>query len=186
MVNYYTYLGMFLQNTNKEINLKEFEKQYGVPHQTIKPRLEKFVKARVLNKEKRDRFLFYSINKDNPLTREYLTICEKERLIEFLDKKPIMKRLYEELAKYFKDSSILLFGSSTNNEKYNDIDLLAITKNDAIKKTVKQFEQTYSKKIHLITTNEKNMTKRFKNELQKKHIILNNHDYFWKVLYNEY
>ncbi len=180
MVNYYTYLVLFLDEINKSISLSEFSKHFKRPHQTMKAHLQKLAEENVLIADKRERFLFYRLNKENPLTYEYIAICEKERLFEFL-KKEIFKRVYLALKHY--DAKMLIFGSAVNDARYKDIDLLVLSKDSSIRDAVKKLELTYSVKIHLLMTEEKNLTETFKKELQKKHIILNGHEYFVKMLY---
>jgi predicted nucleotidyltransferase len=183
MVDYYTYVVPFLEDMNKSMSLSEFEKYFNKPHQTLKIHLKKLVDSKILIIDKRERFLFYRINLDNPLTYEYIIICEKERMLKILTKE-IFHRLYLSLTPYFIDSSISIFGSSANNTQFNDIDILVLSKNKAIRDALKKFELIYSIKIHLIQTTENNLTKTFKKELQKKHLFINNHEYFVNLLYN--
>jgi len=183
MVRFYTYLEVYLGDLNKSISLSEFESYFKKPHQTIKSHLNQFLKAKILKEDKKERFLFYKLNLENPLTKEYLILCEKERLLDFLEKSAFFLRLYSELSKFFHDSKVILFGSSTEKKDYNDIDLLIISQNNGIKQALNKFEQTYSKKIHLIQTLEKDLTKALIQEIRQKHIILNNHEYFMGVLY---
>lgn len=184
MVNFYTYLSLYLDDLNKWISLNEFEKYFKKPHQTIKVHLKKFVDLKVLVVEKKDRFIFYKLNLEHPLTKEHLILCEKERMIDFIQTNILFSRLYNTLSNYFSDSKCLIFGSSILGKNFNDIDLLVLSKNKNIKKEISNFEKTYSQKIHLILTDEKNLTKTFKKEIIKKHIIFNSHDYFFEVLYN--
>ena len=183
MVRFYTYLKVYLNDLNKQVSLSEFENYFKKPHQTIKNHLNQFIKAKILTEEKKERFLFYKLNLENPLTKEHLILCEKERLIDFLEKNTLFSRLYQELSQFFKDSKILLFGSSTEKKDYNDIDLLIISENKNIKETIKKFEQIYSKKIHVVQTKENGLTKTLIQEIKQKHIIFNNHEYFMEVLY---
>ncbi len=184
MVNYYTYLEIYLKNLDMHLNLNEFEKYFKKPHQTIKRHLNHLVKQNILIEEKKDRFLFYTINKNNPLTFEYISICEKQKLFSLLEK-PIFKRLYTTLSKHFKNNKVLLFGSSVSKENFNDIDILIISTDKKIIKTLKSFEQTYSIKLHILQTDEKNLTETFKKELIKNHTILNEYDYFINILYKQ-
>lgn len=182
MVNIYTYLEIFSDDANKQVSLSELEKYFKRPHQTIKSHLDQLLKSKVLLEDKRERFLFYKLNLDNPLTYEYLAICEKQRLFRFL-KKELFHRLYLELRPYFHNTQILLFGSSTNTNDYSDIDILLITKDHDIRECIKKFELRYSIKIHPTITQESILTKTFIKELRKKHIIFNAHDYFVNLLY---
>lgn len=183
MVNIYTYLEIFLDNLNKSVSLNEFEDYFHKPHQTIKTHLTTFTKPKILTEIKKKRFLYYTLNLENPLSKEYLVLCEKERLLNFLEKNTLFSRLYIELSQYFKDSKILIFGSSTEKKTFSDIDILAISTNKNIKPTIKKFQETYSVQIHLIQTTEKDLTKTFIKEIIPKHIIFNQHEYFLEVLY---
>ena len=183
MVRFYTYLEIYLGNLSRSASLSEFESHFKTPHQTVKKHLGTFTKAKVLIEEKKERFLFYKLNLDNPLTREYLLICEKERLLSFLEKNTLFARLYQELSQCFADSKILLFGSSTEKKEYADIDLLIISKNKSISPIIKKFKETYSVKIHIVQTEEKYLTKALIQEIKQKHIIFNNHEYFMEALY---
>lgn len=183
MVRFYTYLEVYLGDLSKSVSLSEFESHFKIPHQTIKKHLEQYTKAKILIEEKKERFLFYKLNLDNSLTKEYLLLCEKERLLSFLEKNTLFARLYQELSQCFKDSKMLLFGSSIEKKEYADIDLLIISKNKNIKPIIKKFEETYSVKIHAVQTEEKDLTKTLIQEIKQKHIILNNHEYFMEVLY---
>jgi predicted nucleotidyltransferase len=183
MVNLYTYLEMFLDDLSKQINLSEFENYFKKPHQTIKKHLTKLVNSNILIETKKNKFLFYKLNLEYKLTKEYLIICEKERLINFLKKEILFSRLYGLLSDFFITSNCLVFGSSVKNKDYNDIDLLILSKDNNIKKVIKKFQEIYSIKIHLILTNEKELNKTFLKELKNNHIIFNNHDYFFDLLY---
>ncbi|PIN72042.1 hypothetical protein COV22_04230, partial [Candidatus Woesearchaeota archaeon CG10_big_fil_rev_8_21_14_0_10_47_5] len=133
---------------------------------------------------KKGRFLFYSLNKENPLLFEYLSICEKERLFKFL-KKPIFNRLYNLMAAHFKNNKTLIFGSAATGKDFSDIDILILSKDKKILKTLKDFEKTYSVKLHILQTEQKDITQSFINEIKRKHIILNNHDYFLRLFYED-
>lgn len=183
MVRFYTYLEVYLGDLNRSVSLSEFESHFKIPHQTIRKHLEPFTKAKILIEEKRERFLFYKLNLDNPLTKEYLLLCEKERLLSFLEKNTLFTRLYQELSQCFADSKILLFGSSAEKKEYADIDLIIISKNKDIKPIIKKFQETYSVKIHAVQTEEKYLTKTLIQEIKQKHIIFNNHEYFMEALY---
>ena len=174
---------MYLDNLHKKVNLNEFEKHFKTPHQTVKKHLKEFVDSKILNVEKKARFIFYELNLTNPLLIEYLAMCEKERLIAFLNK-PLFKRLYEHISRLLVDNKIAVFGSAVSNEIFSDIDLLVISKDTEVKKTVKKFNDTYSgKPIHMVQTDAKHLTDSFITEIKKKHIFLNEHDYFIKELY---
>lgn len=183
MVRFYTYLQIFLSDLNRQATLSEFETSFNKPHQTVKSHLNVFVDAGILNEEKQKRLRIYRLNLTNPLTSEYLALCEKERLLNFLEKNILASRIYHEVSQFFSSSNFLLFGSIIDEKNYNDIDILAISKDKHIESALKKFEQTHSKKIHLLQTEKKHLTSAIIEEIKQKHIIFNNHDYFMDVLY---
>ena len=183
MVSFYTYLELYLGDLRKLVSLSEFEKHFKTPHQTIKSHLKDLVKDKILLEEKRARFRFYKLNLNNPLTADYLSLCEKEKTFSFLRQNTLFSRLHNVIAPYLKESSILLFGSAAISKEYKDIDLLIISKGKNITEELKKFEKTYSVKLHIIQTSELNLTETLITEIRKKHIILNNHDYFIRVIY---
>lgn len=187
MVNKYTYIGLYLDNIRKTINLNEFELHYKKPHQTIKRHLNILVKEKILLAEKKNKFLFYSLNLKNPLVYEYIAIAEKQKLFEFLEN-PLFNRLYMLLERYFDESKILVFGSSVKQDFYSDIDLLIINEkldNQQILKELKDFGMTYSVIIHPIISKDVDLGDTFIEEIIKNHIIFNNHDFFLRLFYGK-
>jgi predicted nucleotidyltransferase len=176
MVQKYTYLTAYLDDPLKIISLSEFETLFKLPHQRVKRHLEPLVDDKVLIIDKRERFLFYKLNLKNPLLLDYISIAEKERLFEFLEK-PLFRRLHHALAGV---DDALLFGSAATG-RYSDIDILSTAD---ISRQISLFEKTYSVKLHFVRA--KSLSNAFIEELRKKHIIFINHDYFTKILYNDF
>ena len=183
MVSFYTYLELYLDDLRKLVSLSEFEKHFKTPHQTVKSHLKDLVKDKILLVEKRIKFRFYKLNLDNPLTADYISLCEKEKTFSFLRQNALFSRLHSVIAPYLKESSILLFGSAAISKVYKDIDLLIISKGRSVIEELKKFEKTYSVKLHIIQASESDLTETLITEIRKKHIILNNHDYFIRVIY---
>jgi predicted nucleotidyltransferase len=188
MVNYYTYLSMFTANPTAQFSLQEFEDEFKKPHQTIKKYFDELVKKKILIEDKRKRFLFYSLNLKNPLTYDFLSICEKLRLQSRLEEDKLLDALYYELSNHLREDTFIIFGSAVNSSKYNDIDLLVSANKESIKEiveTLKSFEKNYGKKIHFHDSSIRNLSETFRQELIKKHIILNNHDSVIAELYRK-
>ncbi len=183
MVRFSTYLEAYTDDLHRQVSLVDFERRFSRPHQTVKAHLLNLVNAGVLILTKRGRFSTYSLNLRNPLLREYLSLCEKERLLSFLNRRPEFRRLYETLAPYLRASRLLVFGSAVGAEDYRDIDLLIISKDRAIRTAIDNFSKTYQIEIHVVQTDEAHLTPSFIAELRKSHVILNQHDYFIEVMY---
>jgi hypothetical protein len=182
MVSFYTYLEIYLDDLNKAVSLGEFETRLKKPHQTIKQHLSKLVLEKVLIESKKGRFVFYSLNKSNPFLVEYLSVCEKERLFDFL-KDTLFFRLYQQVSPFLNANKVLIFGSATESKKYQDIDILIISKDKKIISALKDFEKTYSVKLHIVQTEEKNLTESLIKEVKKKHIIFSGHTYFLRLIH---
>jgi hypothetical protein len=182
MVRFYTYLEIYLDDLNKSVSLGEFEKRLKKPHQTIKQHLTSLAKEKVLIESKKGRFLFYSLNKANPSLVEYLSVCEKEKLFEFL-KDTLFLRLYKQISPYLSANPVLIFGSATEKKNYQDIDILIVSKDKKIIPALEDFEKTYSVKLHIVQTAEKNLTESFVSEIKNKHIIFSSHTYFLRLMH---
>ena len=183
MVDYYTYLELYIDDIRKSVSLSEFEKHFQIPHQTVKVHLSSLVKKRILLEEKKPRLRVYSLNREHPLLKEYLSIMEKERLIAFLEKNALFSRLHMSLTPYFSSNKILLFGSAVEKKDFSDIDILILSKDKTVHVALKNISATYTVKFHIIQTDESHLTNVFLQEVRKKHIFLNNHDYFIELLY---
>lgn len=186
MVQNYTYLEIFLDDLNKEVNLTEFEKYFTKPHQTIKRKLNELEMENIISAKKGERLLKYKLNLENPLTKEYLIISEKMRLIQFLENQ-LFKTLFEKLNPFFEKNTFIIFGSAVNSSGFSDIDLLILSNKEdkELKSSIKDFENTFSVKIHAIQNDKDNITKTLKVEIMKKHIILNKHDSVFRWIYGE-
>jgi len=95
--------------------------------------------------------------------------------METLEESTLLRVLYEKLAPFFTNNTLLIFGSSViKPQKGSDIDLLAIGRSN-INKVINEFEEIYSKKIHkvqIISLNK--LTMALIKEIYKKHLIFNN------------
>lgn len=166
-------LKLFLDDYNKSFYLRELAKLLSKPHQTIKPKLDELYNDNILLKKRRGKILEFSLNTKNKILIEHLSIAEKEVLIDKLNSDALIKVLYEKIERYFNESSFIIFGSATIKNDYEDIDLICIGKSK-IEKDIKDFEDTYSKKIHFIKIDSiEKIKKALREEIYKKHIILN-------------
>ena len=183
MVNNHTYLQLFLDDLRKQVSLSEFEKHFKVPHQTIKAHLSQLVKSRILNETKKARFRLYSLNLSNPLLIHHLSICEKERFFEFI-KKPTFFSLYDHIYMH-SQTPMLIFGSSVISDKFRDIDILIIGKNEGLRKALDNYEKIYGDKIHITQAEKNQLSYLIISEIRKKHILISEHDFFLRVLYKD-
>jgi predicted nucleotidyltransferase len=170
----------YLNDYGKHLLLSDFEKELKKPHQTIKKYIQLLIKERILEEESKDKHTTYKLNLENALTFEHLSIAEKVKLTEFMNKSALLRRMYEILSEFFSGNSFLIFGSFARNLKGRDIDLLIIGKtNNTLEKKLKEFRDTYGIEIHKIEIENLNdLDKTTKIEIMNKHIILSNSDIF--------
>lgn len=168
----------YLNNYNKKYYLRELSSLLKRPHQTIKPYVNKLVKEEILIEDRRKNIVEYGLNFKNKRIYDYLTIAEKEKLIERLKEDRILNILFEKLSGFFEKNTFVIFGSAVDQTKEaNDIDLLVIGRQN-ISKEIKNFEQIYNKKIHKVQIrNIEKLTSSLIKEIYKKHLILNNTEY---------
>lgn len=169
----------YLKDYERHLLLSDFEKELRIAHQTIKRYIKRLLNENILKQEKKKRHTIYSLNLENPITYDYLSISEKLKTLNKLKKSTLLKRLYEFVSPFFLKNSFLIFGSFAKNLEGEDIDLLIIGKNKQIRNKLKEFSETYDIKIHKIPLNDlKEINKTLAKEILKNHIILNNSDLF--------
>lgn len=132
----------------------------------------------------------------NPVVKAHLTVSSDEEKKEFLQKQPIIKKIAAELSindKLSINDIVVLFGSYAKGKETekSDIDLLIINKDGKKSLSFSKYEVLFKKKINPIFVT----VKEFKQMLQDKeenvgkqvlktHIILNNPESFWRLVFN--
>ncbi|MBS3132673.1 hypothetical protein J4470_00900 [Candidatus Woesearchaeota archaeon] len=166
---------LYLNAYGKRYYLRELADLLKKPHQTVKPYVSDLVKESVLTKNERKNIVEYGLNLKGKQAYDYLTIAEKENLIERLKEDTLLKVLFEKLSVFFRKNTFVVFGSAVEKiKKGSDIDLLAIGKQN-VSKAVEDFENVYNKKVHKIQiTRMEALTLALITEIYKKHLILNN------------
>ncbi|MCD4759732.1 nucleotidyltransferase domain-containing protein [archaeon] len=177
----------FTNDYNKKYYLRELATILKKPHQTIKPYLEELTKEKILIKIKRKNIVDYSLNFQNKKTPAYLAIAEKEKLIERLQEDTLLNTFFEKISPFFKNNTLLIFGSSVDKiKKESDIDLLVIGPSN-MNKIIHEFEEIYNKKIHKVQINNLNkLNETLIREIYKKHLILNNTEQIVRFFGEEY
>jgi DNA-binding transcriptional ArsR family regulator len=150
-------------------HLAEISKRVKKPHTTVRKQLAIFERIGLISKEKKGRQTFYRV-KQIPLLIDYLTIIEKERIIRRCQEDLLLKEIVNNL--HVLNNSILMFGSAVNSvKKARDIDLVIIGKFRSDR--IKDIEKKLRLKLHVINVeNLSNITNTLKNEIVKKHLII--------------
>ncbi|MBU0899069.1 MAG: hypothetical protein KKB03_04525 [Nanoarchaeota archaeon] len=171
-------IGLFVNDYNRKYYLREMADILKKPHQTIKPYLEELTEEGILVKNERKGITEYGLNMKDKKIYDYLTLAEKDATMEKLKEDTLLRMLFEKLSDFFIKNTFIVFGSVVSDaKKANDIDLLVIGKQN-ISKTVKEFEEVYNKKIHLVqVANVEKLNLTLIKEIYSKHIILNNTEF---------
>jgi len=154
---------------SEPIHLAEISKKLKMPHTTVRKRLSAFEKIGIISKEKKGRQTFYRL-KHIPLLIDYLTIIEKEKLIKRCKEELLLKEIVERLHKF--NNSILIFGSAVHSlKKAKDIDILIVGK--LKRNELDILSKKLNLKFHVINVKSlKEIGKTLKNEIIKKHLII--------------
>jgi hypothetical protein len=155
--------------TNESLHLLDISRQLNKNHTVVRLNLNHFVKEGFLKISYKGRLTLYQINQDFPLKIDYLSIVEKEFLINTSNKNLILKELIFDLHN-LSSKPLIIFGSSVNNfSKAKDIDIISLEPID-----FRKIEEKYNKSVHQINVKQLFDVKiALKNEIFKQHIIVN-------------
>ena len=179
------YLGKYLK---KSFTIHELSKLVKVPYASCYRAvndLEDILDILAIGKSKT-----VSLKTNNPVIKSHLTVSSDEEKKEFLQKQPIIKKITCELNT--KDI-VVLFGSYAKGKESekSDIDLLIINKDGKKSISLSKYELLFNKKINPIFVTAKEFKKmllekeeNLGKQVLKGHIILNNPEWFWKLVLN--
>ena len=153
-------------------HLAEISRELKIPHPTARIHLNNFEKEGVVLKQIKGKLTLYKLNYDNPLIIDYISLVEKNKLINRCSKEVLLKEIASFLHKF--NNSIIIFGSASINLKTaNDIDLIII--GDFDKFRFKDFEKKHDIKFHLINLEKlEEINENLKREIKNKHLIIQN------------
>lgn len=159
------------KNFNKNYNANNLSKKIGITSMGTLKILNKLHHRNILNLDRIGNAKIYSINFDNPYTKQYIRFLLIKEAEESLSR---VKRWVLELRKLKKYSDIgLLFGSVIDSNKYNDVDMLAVLEQNQLKEFNNQFDKLSNltnKDIHLVKQSIKDIKTNF---IKKDKVLLN-------------
>ncbi len=161
------YLQPFLF-TRDPLHLLDISRKLNENHATARKYLNEFAKEGLLRITQKGRLTLYELNPDFPLIIDYLSIAEKEHLIQKSKQNKILKELISDLqAKASKP--VIIFGSSAKDfSNAEDIDLIC---SEALK--IDGLKNKYEKEFHVIRVKSlSEIQEALKKETKKKHIIV--------------
>ncbi len=182
---------LYLDDYGKKIHGREISRRLKANQRTTLQHINRLVKINVLNTNIVGKAKQYTINKENPIAKEYLKQAEIFKKMKLLARKFIIHKLLKEIKP--ENTPMILFGSyaKETERKDSDIDLLLIKDKHEkkIMKKIKEFEKRQNKKIQVQRMTEKYFTDGMEKdhliiEIIKNHTILSNTDFLvdkmWK------
>lgn len=191
-------IGLYNNDYLNQFHIRQMAKLVGKSHVGLLPHLKELEKGKILIPKEVGKSKVYSLNLNNNQAREFLSLSEKKKSLELLNKEFFIKKIYEEFISFDLGGCLIIFGSyaSKTNADKSDIDLLYLGHlKESEKKKVKDLGKTYNKEIHLVSME----LSQFRDQLSKQgalvkeiihnHIILYNHDFFineaWRYYYEK-
>lgn len=188
-------LSLYHLNYLTQHHTREMAKLTKKSHVTLLPHLHALEKDKVLIAKTIGKNKIYTLNLDNILTKNYLTISELLESILYQEQVFLIKKINTEISKLNLSETLLLFGSYAKKtfKDNSDIDLFYLRelKETEITK-IKAIGKMYGKTINLKTATIKNFETGLRKkdalimEILKYHIILQNQDQFINALWRYY
>jgi len=170
-----------------QFHIRQMAKLIGKSHVSLLPYLKELEKSKVLISKEVGKSKVFSLNLGNNQVREFLSVAEKKKSLELLDKEIFIKKIYDEFVKLDLTGSLVLFGSyaSKTHTEESDVDLLYLGDlKERDSKKIKEIGKIYKKEIHFISMNFKQFREQlskqgaFAKEVIGNHIVLYNQDLF--------
>ncbi len=179
---------VFASNYSIKTYGSEIAKDLDLPQRTVSRKLNILTKIGVLTYMPEGRNKLYSLNKNNPLSKTYLTFLETYKAICFFLKWPKIALMLESV---LKECGCVVFGSyaAGNPKGGSDLDLLFFSKKES---KVKEALKTAFIEVHaqFLSYNEFNQSlknkKTLATEIAFKHIILNDFDNIINLFWGYY
>ena len=179
-------LSLFRGNYKSRFYLREISKISKLPLKTCQNTLLLLEKSKILKSKIEGKNKYFSLNLENIKTKSYLQQTEIYQTDLFTEKYPQFKMFLKSLK---TNIPIIVFGSFAKftADKNSDLDLLIISDRE-----LKLPFHLLPYKPHQINMPEKTLLKAINQqedlikEIEKNHIILNNHSFYTNVMWGYY
>ncbi|OGZ66605.1 MAG: hypothetical protein A2822_03210 [Candidatus Staskawiczbacteria bacterium RIFCSPHIGHO2_01_FULL_41_41] len=161
-------------------------------HVTLLPHLKALEKDKVLVHKTIGTNKVYSLNFENIITKNYLTLSETVETTAFLEQVFLIKKITKEIFNLNLPGTIILFGSYAKKTFHedSDIDLFYLGQvTDKEIQNIKNIGKTYGETINVKKSTLKNFELGLRKkdpliiEIIKNHILLQNHEQFVNALW---
>lgn len=178
------------KNIRNSLPIRQLARDAKVPYATAYRTIEK--NKNIFKIIKKGNIKLCSLNLEDPITKNYLILAERQQTDFFLKKNPQLNILKKELPK--GDYACILFGSRAEEKqrKKSDIDLCIINKDGSKNVKLSKYELLFKVDINPIYLTKKEFKAMLKEkehnlakEIVKKHIILYGEEYFWNIVFKD-
>ena len=188
-------INLFRSNYLAQFHVREMAKLTKKSHVTLLPHLKALEKDKILISKTIGKNKQYSLNFENIITKNYITLSETIATTSFLEQIFLIKKVTKEIFNLNLSGTIILFGSYSKKtfKDDSDIDLFYLGQiTDKEIQNIKNIGKTYGKIINV----KKSALENFELGLRKKdpliteiiknHVVLQNPEQFVNALWRFY
>ncbi|MBU0457153.1 MAG: nucleotidyltransferase domain-containing protein [Nanoarchaeota archaeon] len=188
-------IDLFRSNYLAQFHVREMAKLTKKSHVTLLPHLKDLEKDKILTPKTIGKNKIYSLNFDNIITKNYLTLSETVATTIFLEQIFLIKKITTEIFNFSFSGTIILFGSYAKKtfKEDSDIDLFYLGQiTDKEIQNIKKISKIYGKTINVKKSTLKNFELGLRKkdpliiEIIKNHVILQNPEQFINSLWRFY
>ncbi len=188
-------INLFKSNYLAQFHVREMAKLTKKNHVTLLPHLKDLEKDKIFTAKTIGKNKVYSLNFENIIAKNYLTLSETIETTSFLEQVFLIKKITKEVFNLNLSGTIILFGSYTKKifHEDSDIDLFYLGQiTDKEIQNIKSIGKTYGKTIDVKKSTLKNFEYGLRKkepliiEIIKNHIILQNPEQFVNSLWRFY
>lgn len=188
-------INLFRSDYLAQFHVREMAKLTKKSHVTLLPHLKALEKDKILISKTVGKNKVYSLNFENIITKNYLTLSETVETTAFLEQIFLIKKITKEIFNLNLAGTIILFGSYAKRtfKEDSDIDLFYLGQiTDKEIQNIKKVGKTYGKTINVKKSTLKNFELGLRKkepliiEIIKNHIILQNPEQFINALWRFY
>jgi len=178
------------KNIDTSLPIRQLASDAKVPYATAYRAIEKYKSVFAIVKKGNIRLC--SLNLEDPITKNYLILAERQQAEGFFSTHPELSILRKELPS--GDYACILFGSRAEEKERSksDIDVCIINKDGSKTFNFSKYELLFKTDINpvYLAKNEfklmlKEKDHNLSREIIKKHIILYGEEYFWNIVFKD-
>lgn len=179
-------LALYTSGYKRELYLREIARLAKLPLKTTQLALAKLEQQNILKSAIHGKNKYFSLNRDNVQTKIAVMQAELYKTSRFLEQHSVFALFMKEIT---SNTPLILFGSVAKGtaQKHSDVDLLIIAESE---QQLPLHLLPY--KAHVITLSENVFRKSLEQgealmkEIEKEHILLNNHSMYVDMMWNHY